>query len=105
MARTRPPIPVIMPAAPEHFSCDGQPVTVGAKFWDNDLRVVTITEIGKHSNPYSDTGETQTWHKHTAGSSDTLTGSMRPYGRLVRRFEGRDAEQLADGTRYADVAR
>jgi hypothetical protein len=84
----------------EYMSADNQPVTVGAKFWDNDLRVVQVTEVARHSNTYADTGETQTWHRTTSGSSDTLTGTMRPYGRLARFFEGLDAEQYPLGTRY-----
>lgn len=87
----------------EHFSVDSQPVTAGAKFWDNNLRVVQVTGVAEHSNPYADTGETQTWHDTTGGSSDTLTGTMRPYGRLVRRYEGKDAEDYAPGTNYSDV--
>ena len=86
-----------------HYACDGTPVTVGAKFWDNNLRVVQITEIAAHSNEYADTGEIQTWHKHTGGSSDTLTGTMQPYGRLVRRFAGLDAEAYPVGTEYRNV--
>jgi hypothetical protein len=86
-----------------HFSTDGQPVTVGAKFWDNNLRVVQMTEIACHSNAYADTGETQTWHQTGDGQFDTLSGTMQPYGRLARRFEGKDAENYAPGTNYRDV--
>lgn len=88
----------------EYLSADGYPVTVGAKFWDNNLRVVEVTKVAAiPARPYADTGETATWHSTTGGSSDTLTGSMRPYGRLARYFEGRDAEQYENGTTYASV--
>jgi hypothetical protein len=88
----------------EHFSADNYPVTVGAKFWTNDLRVCKITEIGtQDTRPYADTGEFSTWHQHTDGSSDTMTGHMRKFGRLARYFEGRDAENYPAGTNYADV--
>jgi hypothetical protein len=87
----------------DHYSVDDEPIVVGARFWSNDLRVVTVTEVAKHSNVYSDTGETQIWHRTTGGSFDSLTGKMRPYGRLVRVFEGKDAEQYPDGTEYRDV--
>lgn len=99
--------PEVTPAT--YFSCDNQPVTVGAKFWSNDLRVVQVTELARHSNAYADTGCAQTWHETTegagrrGGSFDTLTGSMQPFGRLVRRFEGKDAEDYAPGTRYSDI--
>lgn len=89
----------------EFRSADNYPVEVGRKFWDNDLKVVEITELGTRSQDYADTGEKQTWHKTTGGSSDTLTGFMRQYGRLARYFEGRDAEKLQPGTRYSEVAR
>jgi hypothetical protein len=87
----------------EHFSTDGFPVTEGAKFWDNDLRVVQVTRVAAHSNRYADTGEIQTWHNTTSGSSDTLTGTMQPYGRLAHVFEGLDADDYPVGTAYASV--
>jgi hypothetical protein len=88
----------------EYLSADGYPVEVGKKFWDNDLRVVQILQVAYiPARPYSDTGETSTWHKHTGGSSDTLTGYMRQYGRLARYFEGKDAEKFDNGTQYADT--
>lgn len=87
----------------EHESTDGYPVTAGARFWDNNLRVVQVTEVAQHSNKYADTGEVQTWHGTTGGASDTLTGTMQPFGRLARYFEGRDAEQFAPGTSFKDT--
>lgn len=87
----------------EHRSCDGYPVEIGSKFWDNDLKVVEVTAVAAWDNPYADTGETQTWHETTDGHSDTLSGRMQPYGRLVRFLEGKDAENFAPGTRFADV--
>lgn len=87
----------------EYRSVDGQPVTVGAKFWDNNLRVEQVTEVATSSNAYADTGEVQTWHRTTGGSSDTLTGRLQPYGRLVRVFEGLDAERFPPGTEYRSV--
>lgn len=87
----------------EHKSSDGYPVTVGAKFWNNDLRVCVIERVADHSNAYSDTGETQTWHRTDKGSFDTLTGSMQRYGRLVRWFQGKNAEDFAPGTTYVDT--
>lgn len=76
---------------------------VGRHFWTNDLRVAVITELGTRSQAYADTGEFATWHKHTDGSSDTLTGSMQRYGRLARYFEGKDAEKYPAGTNYSEV--
>jgi hypothetical protein len=90
-------------APAEHRSADNYPVTVGAKFWTNDLRVARITELGTRAQRYADTGEFATWHKHTDGSSDTLTGYMRKYGRLARFFLGKDAENYEPGTNYSDV--
>lgn len=87
----------------DHYSADAYPVTAGAKFWDNNLRVVEVTRAAAHSNAYADTGETQTWHGTTGGSSDTLTGALRPYGRLTRFFEGLDAERFPAGTNYRDA--
>jgi hypothetical protein len=84
-------------------SCDGYQVKVGGKFWDNNLRVVQIERVAVHSNSYSDTGCTQTWHGTTNGEYDTLDGSMQPYGRLVRYYGGKDAESYEPGTNYADV--
>jgi hypothetical protein len=89
---------------PGHFSSDAYPVTVGARFWSNDLRGVEIASVAEHSNVYADTGEVQTWHATFAGGSfDTLSGSLRPYGRLVRFFEGKDATAYPAGTEFADV--
>lgn len=90
----------------EHLSTDNHPITIGARFWNNDLRVVTITAVAKHSNTYADTGCVQTWHSTTRGASDTLNGAMRPYGRLARFFEGPaglDANDYPDGTDYSDA--
>lgn len=89
---------------PDHRSADGYPVTVGAKFWNNDLRICRITAIGQQSRiPYADTGEFQTWHKHTDGISDTMTGYMRRYGRLARYCDGKDAENYEPGTDYSEI--
>lgn len=87
----------------QHVSVDGYPVEVGKRFWDNDLKVVEITVVATNSNPYSDTGWTQTWHKHTGGISDTLSGYGAKWGRLARYFEGRDAEQHEPGTKFSDI--
>jgi hypothetical protein len=91
-----------------HFSADGWPVKAGEKFWDNNLQVVQITKMEViPARPYADTGCMQTWHEHTSGItsgiSDTLTGAMLPYGRLARKFEGRDATQYEPGTKFADT--
>ncbi len=92
----------------EHRSCDGFTVTVGARFWSNDLRVVQVTAVAVHSNDYR--GEaTQTWHRTTEGRGgmgsdfDTLDGALYPYGRLVRYYGGRDAGDYEPGTSYASV--
>jgi len=88
---------------PEHFSCDNQPVTIGARFWSNDMRVVMITTVARTSNPYQDRC-TQTWHDTADGGMfDTLDGDMRPHGRLVRYLDGKDAENYPAGTNYADI--
>jgi hypothetical protein len=93
----------------EHYSCDYQPIKVGAKFWNNDLRVVEVTEVAVNNNKYADSGCIQTWHRTTEGNGkgggdfDTLNGSMQPYGRLVRYYEQRDAEKYAPGTNFADI--
>jgi hypothetical protein len=87
----------------DYLSADGYPVTKGAKFWDNDLKVVEITKVAGHAYPYADTGCVSTWHETTNGSSDTLDGHMQPYGRLARYFERKDAETLPVGTNYSDV--
>lgn len=85
-----------------HRTHEGAPVKVGAKFWDNNLRVVEVTRVGDgYSRVYGDCPEIQTWHKTTGGSSDTMTGGMA--GRLARRFEGKDAENYAPGTNYSEV--
>jgi len=94
---------------PNQARIEGFPVTVGAQFWSNDLRVVKVTELARHQNAYSDTGCVQTWHETTegdggrGGSFDTLSGAMRQYGRLARWFEGKNAEDYAPGTQYADI--
>jgi hypothetical protein len=85
----------------EHRSADNYPVEVGQKFWVNGLRVARITELGTRAQAYTDT--VITWHKHTDGISDTLTGHMRKYGRLARFFLGKDAEKYEPGTNYSDV--
>lgn len=92
-----------------HLVSDGYPVTVGARFWSNDLRVVEVTKVADHSNAYSDTGEIQTWHDTTVGSADTLSGTLREYGRLTRFYPhqpARNSEDAADhpvGTSYSDL--
>jgi hypothetical protein len=83
IGRGKPPIEAV-----EYWSCDSYPVVVGAKFWNNDMRVCQVTEIGCHSNAYADTGETQTWHQTGYGQFDTLSGSMQKFGRLVRHVYG-----------------
>ena len=89
-------------AAHVHRTHEGAPVTVGAKFWDNNLRVVEVTRVGDgYSRVYGFCPEIQTWHATTGGSADTMTGGMA--GRLARRFEGKDAEDYAPGTNYSDV--
>lgn len=87
----------------EHYSGDGYPVKVGAHFWNNDMRVAEITEVAAHSNAYADTGEIQTWHQTQAGQFDTLSGTMRKWGRLYRYVEGKNAENYPAGTNYRDV--
>lgn len=76
----------------EHFSVDNYPITVGAKFWNNDLRVCEITEVATYSNKYTDSGCVQTWHATNRGEFDTLSGHLRHIGRLVRYWDGKDAE-------------
>lgn len=93
-----------MNAKPEtYLSADGYPVTVGARFWDDNLRVVKITKVAAHSNSYAGTGETQTWHDTTDGMRDTLSGKMQRWGRLARFFEGKDAQSWPPGTSYPDT--
>lgn len=87
----------------EYRSADNYPVEAGRRFWNNDLRICQVTKLAEYGNPYADTGCTQTWHKTTHGNFDTLDGSMRPYGRLARYFEGRDAEDYEPGTDYASI--
>ena len=91
----------------EHYASDGTPVTVGAKFWSNDLRVVQVSEVASSSNAYADTGETQTWHQTGDGRFDTLSGALQPYGRLVRYFNGskgyKSAEDYPVGTSYNNL--
>lgn len=102
--------PAGVPEFPEHYSSDGYPIKVGAKFWDNNLRVVQITKVADWDERYSDTGEKQTWHDTTGGHADTLSGALREYGRLTRWFpmnrpyrERKDAEAYAAGTDYNSV--
>lgn len=75
----------------------------GACFWDNNLRVVKVTETAVSSNDYGDTGVTQTWHETTGGRYDTLSGELYRFGRLARHYEGRDASAYPAGTSYNDV--
>ena len=86
-----------------HFSADRQPIEVGKKFWNNDLRVCQVTEVASHSNGYPG-GHTQTWHQTTHGSFDTVTPHHPNLGRLVRYYEGKDAEEYEAGTNFADAA-
>lgn len=87
----------------QHLSADGYPITLGARFWDNDLKVLAITGVADHSNDYADTGCVQTWHRTTRGISDTMSGHMQKYGRMARFFRGKDAEDYDPGTNYADI--
>jgi hypothetical protein len=88
----------------EHLSADGQPVVVDAQFWDNNLRVVRITQVAVRSNPYADTGSIQTWHAaEPGGDTDTMSGGLAFCGRIARYFKGLDAESYPPGTDYADV--
>lgn len=87
----------------EHFSADGYLVVKGGRFWDNNLRVVEVTEVAADSNPYGKTGVVQTWHGTTGGLTDTLDGAMRAYGRLARRYLGKDAAGYPAGTSHADA--
>jgi hypothetical protein len=87
----------------DHKAADGYLVTLGAKFWNNDLRVCQVIKVAEHANDYSDTGCVQTWHKTTHGEFDTLNGHMQPYARLARYFEGKDAEKYETGTQYGDI--
>jgi hypothetical protein len=85
--------------ATTHYSVDAYPVVMGAKFWNNDLRVCEITEVASHSNDYPG-GYTQTWHRSTHGSFDTVKPHHPNLGRLVRYYEGIDAEKYAPGTEF-----
>jgi hypothetical protein len=87
----------------EYLSADGYAVTIGARFWDNNLRVVEVTQTDVARNAYSDTGETQTWHDTTSGWVDTLSGRLYQFGRMARHFEGRDASDYPVGTSYAAI--
>jgi|HubBroStandDraft_3_1064219.scaffolds.fasta_scaffold643533_1 hypothetical protein len=80
-----------------------EPVEVGRRFWNNDLRVVEVTELACAANPWPDTDATQTWHKTSAGRFDTMSGKMREYGRLARYCDGYDAELYQPGVRFADI--
>lgn len=86
----------------EHFSVDRQPILLGRKFWNNDLRVCVITQIAAHSNDYPG-GYTQTWHDTTHGQFDTVTPHHDNLGRLVRWYGGKDANNYPAGTNYADI--
>ena len=95
---------VLQDIQPVHFSCDNFPVTIGARFWNNDMRVVMVTTVARSSNDYQRGRATQTWHDtQDGGMFDTLDGSMRPYGRLVRYLDGKDAEDYPAGTEYRDI--
>jgi hypothetical protein len=85
-----------------HYSVDQFPVTVGAKFWNNDLRVCQVTEVAHHANPYPG-GYKQTWHKTSHGSFDTVAPHHENLGRLVRFYSNKDAERYEPGTNYSDV--
>ncbi|HEX4715492.1 MAG TPA: hypothetical protein VH164_11245 [Ktedonobacteraceae bacterium] len=85
-----------------HYSVDQYPVTVGAKFWNNDLRVCEITEVAAHSNDYPG-GYVQTWHRTTNGSFDTVAPHHPNLGRLVRFYEGKDAERFEAGTNFNEL--
>jgi hypothetical protein len=82
-----------------HYSVDRYPVAVGAKFWNNDLRVCEVTEIDSHHNDYPG-GYVQTWHRTTHGSFDTVAPHNQYLGRLVRFYSGVDAENFEPGTDY-----
>ena len=86
-----------------HLSCDRQPVTAGARFWDNNLRVVEITGVATSVNKHEPSGCTQTWHETTDGISDTMDGHMLPYGRLARYYEDADAEKYPPGTNHSEL--
>jgi hypothetical protein len=86
----------------EHKSVDGYPVEVDGQFWSNDLRVVKVTQVAAYANDYQGKA-TQTWHRTNQGDFDTLSGSLQPYGRLVRYYEGRDAEQFAPGASFSEI--
>jgi hypothetical protein len=85
-----------------HYSVDQYPVTMGAKFWNNDLRVCQITEVDKSRNDYPG-GYTQTWHRTTHGSFDTMKPHNQFLGRLVRFYEGQDAEKYSPGDNFNDL--
>lgn len=85
-----------------HFSTDNYPVRVGAKFWNNDLRVCEITEVAVSSNDYPG-GYTQTWHQTNRSRFDTVTPFHPNLGRLSRYYGNRDAEQYPVGTSYSEV--
>jgi hypothetical protein len=86
----------------EHYSADRRVVTVGAKFWNNDLRVCQVTEVDSHHNDYPG-GYVQTWHQTTHGSFDTVAPHHPNLGRLVRFFEGKDANNYEAGTNFRDA--
>lgn len=83
----------------DHFSVDRIKIEVGGRFWNNDLRVCEITEVAAHSNDYPG-GYTQTWHRTTHGSFDTVAPYNQFLGRLVRWYEGVDATKFEPGTTY-----
>ena len=91
-----------------HRCAAGFPVKVGAKFWNNDLRVCVVTEEPRpHNSRRYPGGEISTWHQTDAGSFDTMTGGLE--GRLTRYYPSyqrgskHDAENYAPGTYYGDV--
>ena len=90
-------------AETEHYSVDGYPVEVDRQFWSNDLRVVKVTQVAVYSNDYQNGKATQTWHRTNQGDFDTLDGDLQRIGRLVRFFEGRDAEKFAPGASFSEI--
>lgn len=86
----------------DHFSADTHPILPGRKFWDKNLRVVTVTATGVHSNAYPGMTD-QTWHRTTGGEADSYAGIDRKWGGLAKWFEGRNADDYPDGTEYADI--
>lgn len=85
-----------------HYSNDGYPVTVGAKFWNNDLKVCEITRVAVDSNDYPG-GYVQTWHQTNRSRFDTVKPHHPNLGRLSRFCGNKDAERYAVGTNYSEV--